>query len=322
TFLGLILTKVGSIQHGILLEKTLAPILQNLNLPLLGLLYSSDSPSLASRHLGLKQVAENKDFISEDYLSNWFKRSIDTETFLKRLGLTLPLKKRATPPLKPFFAAKDKPRIKKTRPILAIAYDQAFNFCYADLPAYLTELGLEIVFFSPLKEQKIPSCQGIYLTGGYPELFVEILAQNEALKAELQEAKEVGKVIYAECGGFMYLFETLTLLDGRTFPLAALFKGQVKMQARKKALGYREATLVHDFIPHTSPLVVRGHEFHYSSVETSFITNPLWQFKNREGQDLGVAGLAQGLVSGSYLHLTTYGASSFWQGLVKLLEEV
>ncbi|MDR1200706.1 MAG: cobyrinate a,c-diamide synthase [Tannerellaceae bacterium] len=140
---------------------------------------------------------------------------------------------------------------------IAVARDEAFNFVYEENIQYLHKLG-KVVFFSPLHDPRLPDASFIYLPGGYPELYSEKLSGNTAMhKAIRQYIEQEGKLL-AECGGMMYLCDSITDKDGNTFPMAGILNQCATMEPMKLRLGYR--TLYY------SEYEMKGHEFHYSSV--------------------------------------------------------
>lgn len=141
---------------------------------------------------------------------------------------------------------------------IAVARDEAFNFMYRENVEALKREG-EVVFFSPLHDAILPDADLIYLSGGYPELFLPELSKNEDMKQALREYCETGGKMLAECGGMMYLCDSITGTDGITYPMAGVLKQEATMELMKLRLGYREVML--------DDKTIRGHEFHYSRVK-------------------------------------------------------
>ena len=143
---------------------------------------------------------------------------------------------------------------------IGIARDEAFSFLYPANLDLLRALGAELEFFSPLTATDLPRVDSLYLPGGYPELHLERLSANRALAAALRRHVDAGKPAYAECGGMLYLLESLTDHRGRRASLAGVLPGQALMHEHLQSIGY-----------HTAPLPggeMRGHSFHHSSIET------------------------------------------------------
>jgi cobyrinic acid a,c-diamide synthase len=143
---------------------------------------------------------------------------------------------------------------------IGIARDRAFSFLYPANLDLLRAMGAELVFFSPLSATDLPPVDSLYLPGGYPELHLERLSANRNLAAAIARHVSSGKPAYAECGGMLYLLESLTDHQGRCATLAGVLPGHAIMHRRLQSIGY-----------HTAPLPngrLRGHTFHHSTVET------------------------------------------------------
>jgi cobyrinic acid a,c-diamide synthase len=182
-------------------------------------------------------------------------------------------------------------------PRIAVAWDDAFAFYYADNLALLRARGAELVFFSPLSAAELPACDGLYLGGGYPELHAAGLAANEPLRRHLAAALRAGLPTYAECGGLLYLCESLIDLQGRTWPLVGAVPGRAVMHERLQGMGYRRATLAGDSLLGVAGAALRGHEFHYSSCELGELGAPAYLVDGRP------EGYAAGDLFASYIHV-------------------
>jgi cobyrinic acid a,c-diamide synthase len=149
-------------------------------------------------------------------------------------------------------------------PVIAVARDAAFSFLYEENLDLLRAAGAEIVFFSPLADSALPAgTAGIYLCGGFPELYATRLSANRPLHTAIQAAAARGMPIYAECGGLMYCTELLIDAEGIRHPMLGLLPGQSVMTPRL-TLGYRTVRAQADSWLWQSGETVRGHEFHYS----------------------------------------------------------
>lgn len=197
--------------------------------------------------------------------------------------------------------------IRRTKPRLAIAQDAAFSFYYADGLDYLTELGAELVPWSPLVDPALPDAtDGLYLGGGFPEMFGAALADNVPLRQQLQQRIQAGLPTYAECGGLMYLAENLVDLQGQAWPMVGILPTTVTMKSRL-TLGYRRATAIAPSVAIQVNQQVWGHEFHHSQVVLP-PSSPLYQLQRF---DATIPHTAEGWgtrhVHASYVHL-------HWQG--------
>ncbi|MFA1666646.1 hypothetical protein ACDT17_00160 [Chromobacterium piscinae] len=175
---------------------------------------------------------------------------------------------------------------------IAIARDAAFAFVYPANLEMLAQLGAELAFFSPLADAALPDCDAVYLPGGYPELHLETLSANSALKADLQEHIEAGKPLYAECGGMLYLLDRLSNRDGDSASMLGLLPGQAVLQDRLCGLGLQQM----DF----PGGALRGHTFHYTRLETAL--EPIARAARASGAGSGEALYRRGSLLASYFH--------------------
>ncbi len=182
-------------------------------------------------------------------------------------------------------------------PRIAVAWDDAFAFYYADNLELLRDRGAELIRFSPLTAAELPVCDGLYLGGGYPELHARELSGNVELRRRLAAAIGAGLPLYAECGGLLYLCRSLEDLDGRTWPLVGAVPGRATMHERLQGMGYREAHLAGDSLLGPAGVSVRGHEFHYSTCILENERHPAYIY---EGSP---EGYAAGDLFASYIHL-------------------
>jgi cobyrinic acid a,c-diamide synthase len=254
--LGVLANRVAGARHAELVQEGMPP-----GLPFLGSLARDAQLELPERHLGLMQAAEVSDL--EERLNAAASRLAGSE--LSRL-----------PPAVEFRAGEERfagehgcdssssappPSLAGVR--IGIARDDAFSFVYQANLDLLRALGAELVFFSPLRDSGLPDVDSIYLPGGYPELHFDELAANRRLAQALRMHVEAGRPLYAECGGMLYLLESLTDVRGRRADLAGIMPGHGRMHERLKGLGYQSAPLPGGRM--------RGHTFHHSTIETPLV---------------------------------------------------
>jgi cobyrinic acid a,c-diamide synthase len=147
---------------------------------------------------------------------------------------------------------------------VAVASDRAFCFYYKDALNLLKDMGAELLEFSPLADKRLPrGAKGLYLGGGYPELYAGVLSGNETLRRGIREAVQGGLPCVAECGGFMYLHETLSDEAGKAYPMCGVIKGGCEKQERLVRFGYASYTALGDNLLCPAGVTLRGHEFHY-----------------------------------------------------------
>ena len=211
---------------------------------------------LGSRHLGLITAAEVEDLNERvDLLADAAEQSIDLNGLLDLAASA------------PALTAEDLwAGVKPGEPLrLALASDRAFCFFYKDALRLLERMGAELVPFSPLADAALPAdADGLLLFGGYPEEYPAALAANESMRASVRAAVRGGMPTYAECGGFMYLLETLRDREGRSWPMAGALPGDSEMNGKLVRFGYNTLTSKADNLLFPKGGTIRAHEFHYS----------------------------------------------------------
>ncbi len=262
-FAGLILNRVGSDRHLELLKIALEP----LNLPILGILPTTEQITLPDRHLGLIPTDElpQLNFIL-DQLADLGDRCFDWE----KLD---PLLQVQSTPSHDIISPHHLTPVK-----IAIARDAAFNFYYPDNLDILQQLGAELIFWSPLKDPQLPpDIQGLYFGGGFPEVFAPQLSQNTSVLQSVKTAIQAGMPTYAECGGLMYLCEKILDFEQQSWSMVGVIPTTAVMGKRLK-LGYYQALTLQDTPLLLQGKTVRGHEFHRSELQTES-TSPLYEMQ-------------------------------------------
>lgn len=220
--------------------------------------YLPDDPSIAisERHLGLLQAQE----------------IIDLEEKIIRLKeiakKTLNIKKIQEIPQHEEIKQKEKNAIEEkvkhrfTGKKVGIARDKAFSFYYEDNLRLMEIAGMELIYFSPMEDEKIPEVDILYFGGGYPEVYGETLSQNTSMIESIQMFHEKNGLIYGECGGMMYLSRSIFTLDKKEYPMVGIYPHKIAMKNRLniERFGYIDCKTV-------DKTSIRGHEFHYSKLE-------------------------------------------------------
>ena len=245
---GIILNKIGSKKH----EELCRTALTNLQIPIIGIIPKNYSTSLESRHLGLIPVREQKSLhkkiqkISKeisDYLDfDKIEKICKKTSILKRIPAT---------------------QFKKPKLTIAVALDNSFNFYYHDNLEALKREGAKIKFFSPINDKKLPNCDVIYLGGGFPEVLASSLEKNSSMKKSIKKFAESDNPIYAECGGLMYLTNSITYGKKKS-KMIGLFDVDTIM-TKKMTLNYTEGKINSNCLISNSRNF-RAHEFHYSKI--------------------------------------------------------
>lgn len=201
---------------------------------------------------------------------------------------------------------------------IAVARDKAFCFYYEENLEILRECGAELVFFSPLKDKRLPpDIGGIYLGGGYPELHARRLEANASMRVSIKAASDSGLAVFAECGGLMYLGGNIEDISGRLFSMAGVFPWTTKMLEKRKALGYREVVVPRGSLMLKKGGIVRGHEFHYSEL-TGVPSGTKRSFRIKGAKPAGKEGFVYRNTLATYVHLHFRSNTEFAQGFVRL----
>ncbi len=294
---GVIINKIGSPRHRELVESALTAHCRS---RVVGYLRRDERFIIPHRHLGLHMGEEEPlDHAALQELALAVEEQLD-------LGLMLELGR---------FEAKaavwsipsgrnDSPPGQVLR--LGVALDEAFCFYYPQNLELFRQAGFEIVEFSPVHDRKIPeSLAMVYFGGGYPENFASSLEANQDMRNSIRELFLQGVSIYGECGGFMYLCEALTDMDGTRYEMVGIFPLQTKMNRRLRRLGYRRIELTRDCLLGNKGAELYGHEFHYSDIssDTSVCNNDALTTKLYKLDNNSCEGYSVGSAVGSYVHL-------------------
>jgi cobyrinic acid a,c-diamide synthase len=290
-FAGVIFNNVGSPRH---LEYLKEALEGHVAMPCIGGIVRTDGVTMPERHLGLVTDDENG-WTDEriEVLADLMERSLDMDLILETIF------KEGRPQTR-----QDRPENEREYLVrIGVARDKAFCFYYQDNLDILSEEGAELVFFSPMDDAELPpDLDGIYLGGGYPEMFAERLSGNEGMRRGIAAASASGMPVYSECGGFMYLCSGIRDFNGKTWPMAGCFLFTAEMLPKLRSLGYREVTLEKDTVIGKKGTVARGHEFHYSKIEENLGVETAYAVSPRKGVQT-VEGYTAGRTIGSYIHL-------------------
>ncbi len=300
---GVIFNNVGSENHARFLEDI---VNKHLDIPCVGYLIRNEKIVMPERHLGLLPASENCK------LKNQIKPLIEIIEKGINLDKLLEIARKAPPVSKNF--AKGKFSQKKVK--IGVAWDSAFNFYYQDSITFLHELGAEIKYFSPLKDEEIPDVHGLYLGGGFPEMFLDDLAANREICSQIKQKYKNGMPIYAECGGYMFLMEKIKDFKGNRYSGLGIIPGEVRMTKKLAALGYVKATSELDTILLSTSEEIRGHEFHWSEMEGIPEKNAAYTLVGGRGQDGRKEGFAYENLLGSYVHLHLRSNPNAAQGFI------
>lgn len=341
---GVILNRVKSSAQEVLLREALAEI----EVPILGALPKEEAIRLPERHLGLVPSQEKSfrddfweelnrvisSYIDLEKIQEIMLRSVEQEVEINKIRVGegsegvddvegiqkrvegirdengdqgSEVRNRRVPEVGLKVAILNKePKLR-----LGVAWDEGFSFYYQDALDQAERMGFSIIPFSPLHDSSLAEgLDALYIGGGFPELHLERLSQNHSFLESLRAFSDSGKSIYAECGGYMYIGNTITDFEGRTYPMAGLIPVEAEMTSRLQGMGYRKGIFLRDNFLGLAGSIVHGHEFHYSRVrfqatETNGDSSAFELFKGE--CSMRMEGYAKDQIVASYLHLNFAG---------------
>lgn len=289
---GTILNQVGSPTHRQAIRDAVE---SRVGISVLGHLPRRAGLVLPERHLGLIPTGESApddQFFRQLVDQVEMTVSVDQLLSVARLVPPLPVRQSDLFPTTPH----------PVRVRIGVALDRAFTFYYQDNLDLLRAWGAELVPFSPLDDAHLPEdLDGLYIGGGFPELFAAELAGNHSMVRSIRQAAEARLPLYAECGGLMYLSEGIVDFDGQRHPMAGIVPVWSAMTHRRLTMGYRTATAKTDSLLLRKGETVRGHEFHWSELTSPIsASHSAYQFAETSGR---LEGYVHGRILASYLHL-------------------
>jgi cobyrinic acid a,c-diamide synthase len=292
---GVILNRVAGESHYAMLH---AAIESSCKTRILGWLPREPAIAVSERHLGLQsatEAAQDSKDSAIDALAALAEKHLDLDTLL---GLQCGLE----------IAEVDTARIDRwpvaDRVRIGVPCDRAFSFYYEDNLDLLREQGGEIVYFSPMHDGALPpNLDGLYLGGGYPELHAEQLSRNRQMLEDIHAFATSGSPIYAECGGMLYLAESLRTADGSNYAMAGVLPLTMQMTEKLVQFGYVTVEFTHDCLLGCAGTVVRGHSFHYSRISSAGETPTSYRVQYSMSGKEELEGFRYKNVLASYIHL-------------------
>jgi cobyrinic acid a,c-diamide synthase len=282
-------------------------IQERLNIKVIGFMPHIGEAQIESRHLGLVTADEITDIKEKVHaLGVCAIKSIDMNALLDIAGLAEPLNNGA------FFL----PVFKSDHAVkIYIANDRAFSFWYEDNHDLFTALGAEIRFFSPLSDSSLPEdADGLVLWGGYPEVHPKELEENISMRASLKSAIEKGIPVYAECGGFMYLQQSLTDLQGNTYEMLGVLPGSSKMTKKLQNFGYYEIEALNDNLLCKAGDKINAHFFHHSVSDSA---GDCFNAVKQNNKSFPCIVSKKNIFAG-YQHLHFWGNHAFAENFIKM----
>ena len=284
---GVVLNRVGSARHELMLRRALEAI----HMPVVAVLRSDPALAVPERHLGLVQAGEHAGL--EDF--------IERAAAVVSAECDFELLMRAARPASAVASPANILRLPPLGQRISVARDIAFAFSYEHMLLGWRRRGAEISFFSPLADEApAADADAVYLPGGYPELHAATISAAGHFREGMSEAAARGVRIFGECGGYMVLGEGLVDATGARHAMLGLLPVVTSYETRKRHLGYRRV-IPWDGSFFDAPMT--AHEFHYSTLVSEGDAEPLFAVRDALDIDLGHAGLQRGNVAGSYMHL-------------------
>lgn len=272
--LGVVFNKVNSSKHA----QYLLDACEDIGIEVLGVIPTDKTLSLPSRHLGL--ITEDNESLEAhaNKAADLVSKYIDLDRLIANTTIDIDLEE-------------TEPKTSRSKKI-AVARDEAFSFIYPENIRLLETFGT-ITYFSPIIDTRLPTCDLLYLPGGYPELYAKELSENRSMIHQIRAYIEQDKPLIAECGGMLYLGKSLITQAGSEYPLVGYLPHSSTMQDAKLTIGYRQLEVMGEKL--------RGHEFHYSH-----LVHPQGGIscqRNATGQPVDTLLFTSGKVVATYTHM-------------------
>ncbi len=288
--------------------ESLKPLVEAMGLKAVGYLPRQREFVLESRHLGLVTADEIRDYQQKIRIFyTLIDNTIDWELFMEIAS--------GAPEVS--YRESSRPAGQRTVRI-GIARDEAFCFLYEDNLRYLRERGCELVFFSPLRDSHLPDqTDGLILCGGYPELYAHTLSENAEMRQSVKAAVQAGMPCIAECGGFLYLQNSLTDPQGATYKMAGALAGGSAKGRSLRHFGYIAMSLRSGNLFGRSRMQLRAHEFHYYECVPDDMTYQAFAVQKASGEAEWMTGWAGDTLYAGFPHIYFYGNEDFAEAFLE-----
>jgi cobyrinic acid a,c-diamide synthase len=309
--IGAILNRVAGKRHE---QKVRVNIEKFCKIPVFGSVPKLDAEDFPERHMGLVTSEEHA----------FSGKAIQTALQIVKDNIDLKGLYDVLIPEKPSFVSTvetqtiENPYSGPERVTIGVIRDSAFQFYYPDNIDALRKLGAKIVFISPLKETSIPDVDAIYMGGGFPETHAPELARNQGFRDSLKRVSEKGLPIYAECGGLIFLGQSIRLED-QIYPMSGIFPIRFGLCKTPQGHGYTQVEVVNENPFFRAGEILKGHEFRYSSILTIHYTDNEMAFRMQRGK--GIIDKKDGFFKqntfGTYTHIHALGSPSWAPSLIE-----
>ncbi|WP_053956630.1 cobyrinate a,c-diamide synthase [Inediibacterium massiliense] len=305
---GVILNNISGDAHYELLKESIE---RDTNIKCVGYLKPNQNISLESRHLGLIPSVEVKDLKDKiNTIADMVEETIDLDALIKIAQEAEALED---------FTYEEEKIVKNVN--IGVAFDEAFNFYYEDNLDLLKEMGANLIYFSPLKDQSIPkNIHGLYIGGGFPEVFAKELSENVLMRESIKEHIKNGVPTYAECGGLMYLTKAITTLEEETYEMVGVFDTIAKMTTRLQRFGYVHVNIDKPCSISKEKSYIKAHEFHRSLIEENETMEYAYvvdKIKNEKKIKSWGCGVKKYNALGAYAHIHFYSNKNIAQSFLK-----
>ena len=301
---GVILNFTGSDYH----EEIIAEALESKGIKFLGALRRDEALEIPERHLGLLQANENEHF-DFDRLGAKISERINIDEIIRISD--------SAGELRP--SGNFTPSVRKYDVRVAVARDEAFTFIYPESVMALEDFGAEVIYFSPLNDERLPDADGYIFSGGYPEIFADSLAANASMLDDVRRVSAEGRPVLAECGGMMYLCRTLRDINGRTFAMPGVIPFDSYMASRS-VMGYMTGRALRDNLLCRKGESVGGHEYHYGRIEPEYQEgSEAFALSRRNRSESKLSGYSCGNVLASWLHVNLWGNPEITEHFLNVL---
>ena len=324
---GVILNNIGSERHG---EKAELAVEKYTGLKVIGKVPRKSGLKISMRHLGLITATEcRKGWNEYNSVLDGITKSVEEGIDIKMLLTVANAAPAINEPKATIFTEQVEKRVR-----IAVAFDEAFNFYYQDTLDLLSLKGAELVYFSLIRDKNLPEAvDAVYIGGGFPEIYAAELSANLSMRKEIKDFYDGYGVIYAECGGLMYLMKQLAYTplqglrgrravphkdEGGSFEMCGVIKGSVKFE-EKRVVNYVQGELRRDCILGKRGSRFKGHEFHHSEIILEDPANVVFAYKMLRGEGIkdGMDGIVSKNCLASFAHLHAASYTGFAENFVR-----
>lgn len=303
---GIILNKIAGDRHQ---SKLIQALEYYTDIPVLGSIRRSSELLITERHLGLMPANEcEKSQMLIAKIATHITEQVDLDKIMQ-----LNQSPEITPPPTVINAAKTM--------TVAVAKDRSFGFYYPDDIAEFARLGVELIYFDTLKDSHLPKADGLFIGGGFPEMQLQSLGNNQSLMADIKTKIQAGLPTYAECGGLMYLSRQITF-EGKKYPLVGVIEADTIITDKPIGRGYVQLVPTTDHPWQGVANHIYAHEFHYSKLE-NIANNTHYAYQVKRG--MGINGKYDGILTdnllATYTHLRSVGNNNWVQQFVDFIQD-